>query len=254
MLRKTALLVISCDKYSDLWPIYFNSLFKYWPNCPLKIYLGSNFKKYDHKDVTMISIGEDSDYSSNLTAMIDKIEEEYLITTVEDIFLSAPVDERNLLLYFQEFFDNNAAYLKLLNTFPVGYDKDTSKRTASVASNVRYRLGMGTSLWRKKILKENLVPGMSAWDMEKGGKFGQDIPACDVYSLNYHFSGKQPLQYVHGVMKGAWIRKAIPWLIKEGYQEHLPNREKLSWSRTLYTWMFGNLMAIFKKINYKWRP
>ena len=66
MLKKTALLVISCDKYADLWPIYFGSLFKYWPNCPFKIYLGSNFKIYDHKDVTMINVGEDYDYSSNL--------------------------------------------------------------------------------------------------------------------------------------------------------------------------------------------
>jgi hypothetical protein len=253
MLNKVALLVISCDKYSDLWPIYFGSLFKYWPNCPLKIYLGSNYKIYDHKDVTTINVGEDRDYSSNLKAMISQIEEEYVITTVEDMFLSSPVDEEHLFPYFQEFFDNKGAYLKLLYTYPVGYDDDVSKRTASLASDVRYRLGMGTSLWNRKILLENLVPGMSAWIMEKEGEFGKDIPAGDVYSINYHFSRKGPLPYVHGVIKGAWTRKAISWLIKEGYQDLLPNRQRLSWSRTLYVWMFGILMAIFRKINYKWR-
>jgi hypothetical protein len=254
MLNKVALLVISCDKYSDLWPIYFGSLFKYWPNCPLKIYLGSNYKIYDNKDVTMINIGEDCDYSSNLKAMISQIEEEYVITTVEDMFLSSPVDEEHLFSYFQELFDNKGVYLKLLYTYPVGYDKDVSKRTASMTSNLRYRLGMGTSLWNKKVLNENLVPGMSAWDMEKDGKFGRDIPSGDVYAINYHFSGKDPFPYVHGVIKGAWIRKAIPWLLDEGYQDLLPNRQKMSWSRTLYTWMFGVLMAIFRKIEYKWRP
>jgi hypothetical protein len=252
--KKIAMLVISCDKYSDLWPIFFESWFKYWPNCPLKIYLGSNFKKYDHKDITMINVGEDSDYSSNLSAMVDKIDEDYLILTVEDVFLSGPVDEENLFLYFKEFFDNGAVYLKLQDTYPVGYDNDTTIRTSPVASNIKYRLGMGLSFWSKGVLKENLVPGMSAWDMEKMGEFGRDIPACDVYSLNHHFSGAPPFQYVHGVIKGAWTRKAISWLVKEGYQELLSNRGTLSYSGTLYNWMFGKLMIIFKKINYKWRP
>jgi len=252
--RKIALLVISCDKYSDLWPIYFGSFFKYWPNCPLKIYLGSNFKTYEHKDVTMINIGDDRDYSSNLKAMISQVEEEYVITTVEDMFLSSPIDEEHLFAYFQEFFDNKAAYLKLLFTYPVGYDKDVSKRTASITGNPRYRLGMGTSLWNKKVLNEHLAPGMSAWEMEREGKFGRDIPSDDVYTINYHFSGEVPFQYVHGVIKGAWIRDAVPWLQKEGYCEHLPNRPTMSVSGTLYLRMFSLLMVIFRMTNFKWKP
>jgi len=254
MIEKTAILVISCDKYSDIWPIYFESLFKYWPNCPLKIYLGSNFKQYNHKDVTMINIGEDSDYSSNLIAMIDKIEEDYIITTVEDIVLSAPMDEKNLFLYFDEFFKNKAAYLKLLYTYPVGYDKDKSKRIAPISSGIKYRLGMGTSLWNKNILKKNLLPGMSAWEMEKDGIFGEEIPADDVYAINYYTLAKPPFKYVHAVMKASWIRKTIPWLVREGFEEHLPLREKLSIRRTLYTYLFEKLMAIFRGINFKWRP
>ena len=250
MSEKIAVLIISCDKYSDLWPIFVQSWFKYWPNCPLKLYLGSNFKTFEHENITMINIGEDSDYSANLGAMIEQIDEEFLLLTVEDAFLSGLVDEENLFLYFKEFFDNNAAYLKLQNTYPVGYDKDPTKRTASVPRNIKYRLGMGLSLWDKGILKKNLVPGLTAWDMEKKGEFGRAIPDFDVYSVNYHFAGKPPLQYVHGVMKGAWIRKAIPWLVIEGYQYLLPNRPVLSWSRTLYTWMFHKLMAVFKKFNY----
>lgn len=253
MIEKTALLVISCDKYSDLWPIYFESLFKYWPDCPLKIYLGSNYKKYNHDYVTNISIGEDSDYSSNLISMINKIDEEYVLTTVEDIFFSEQVDEENLFSYFNEFFQNHGAYLKLLYTFPVGYNKNIQKRTAVIPKDVRYRLGMGTSLWNKKILKQNLVPGMSAWEMERGGVFGFNIPEKDAYSINYYFAGEHPFKYVHGVMKGSWIRNAIPWLIKEGYQDLLPNRKKLSIYQTFYTWIFGILMYIFRKTKFRWK-
>ena len=254
MNEKVALLVISCDKYSDLWPIYFESLFKYWPNCPLKIYLGSNFKKFNHKDITMLNIGEDRDYSSNLDAMLEGIDEEYVITTVEDIFLSAPLDEENLFKYFNEFFQKKAVYLKLLYTYPVGYSKDKSNRIARISNGVRYRFGMGTSLWVKDILKQNLVPGMSAWEMEKGGEFGKHISPEDVYSINFYSSAKHPFEYVHGVMKASWIRKAVPWLVKEGYEELLSNRDKLPISKTIYIYLFNKLMAIFRGINFKWKP
>ena len=254
MAKKIALLVISCDKYADLWPIYFDSIFKYWPDCPLRLYLGSNYRTYDHKDITMINIGEDSDYSSNLKLMLQSVEEDYVITTVEDMFLSSPVDKEHLFSYFQEFFNNKAAYLKLLYTYPVGYDKDASKRTASLPSNVRYRMGMGTSLWDKKILLKHLVPGMTAWEMERGGEFGKNIPAEDVYAINFHFSGKVPFTYQHGVIKGKWIRNAIPWLRKEGYENKIPNRVTMSFFSTVYLSLFIILMAFFRKINFKWKP
>jgi len=90
--------------------------------------------------------------------------------------------------------------------------------------------------------------------MERKGEFGRDIPAGNVYSINYHFSGDAPFEYTHGVIKGAWIRKSIPWLKKEGYGEYLVNRPKMSFNGTLYLWMFGILMAVFRKINFKWKP
>ena len=41
---RIGIVVPSCDKYSDLWPYFFNNFYKYWYNCPLNIYLISNEK------------------------------------------------------------------------------------------------------------------------------------------------------------------------------------------------------------------
>ena len=40
----TAILVASCDRYSDLWGPFFGVLAKRWPDCPLPIYLGMNHR------------------------------------------------------------------------------------------------------------------------------------------------------------------------------------------------------------------
>ena len=253
MKTKIAMLVVSCDKYSDLWPIFFGLWFKYWPSCPFKIYLGTNFKEYVHKDITMINIGADSDYSTNLITMVNAIEEDYIMITVEDLFLSQKVDEMNFDKFIQEFFENKAKFFKLIHTYPLGYDHDTSKRIAAVSDGVKYRIGVGAALWDKKVLKENLMPGLSAWEMEKAGDFGRDIPSSDIYALNYHFGGKHPFQFVHGVIKGAWLRNSIKFLVKEGYGSYLPNRPILGWYQYLYLRMFGVLMFVFKATNYKWK-
>lgn len=254
MLPNVALLVISCDRYSDLWPIYFNCLFKFWPDCQLKVYLGSNFKEYPDERVTTILIGEDKDYSSNLKLMLQRVEEELVITTVEDLFISAPVVVSHLSDFVADFIERDAKYLKLMNTFPLGYDKDSNVRIAALPEGIRYRLGMGISLWRKAALLENLEPGLSAWAMEREPGFGRNFGHNQVFAINYHFKGELPLQFVHGVIKGRWVRRAVPWLRRHGYELEASERAVMTITSSLYLYFFGVLMAIFKKFNYQWRP
>ena len=58
--------VISCDNYSDVWPFFFDNLFKNWEDCPLQIHLISNKKTYNHKKIINVNIGEDVSWSDNL--------------------------------------------------------------------------------------------------------------------------------------------------------------------------------------------
>ena len=251
--KKIAILVVSCDAYSDLWPIFFGLWNKYWPTCSHKIYLGANHKKFEHKDVNMINIGEDSDYSSNLIKMLNEIDEDRVIILCEDVFLSDFVDDSNLQTFYEEFESKDAAYLKLIKTYPLGYNKDISHKIASVPAGIKYRVGVGFALWNKDILLENIIPGQSAWEMEKSGLLGRNLKENQTYSINYHYLGSPPFTFVHGVIKGAWIRNSIKFLINEGFGNSLKKRPVLSMYDYIYMRLFGILMFIFKKTNFKWR-
>jgi hypothetical protein len=37
-----AVIVVSCDLYSDVWKPFFTLFFKYWNDCPFPVYLTSN--------------------------------------------------------------------------------------------------------------------------------------------------------------------------------------------------------------------
>lgn len=46
-----AILVLSCDKYSDLWDDFFNLKDKFWPECPYSCYLATDTKEYNREGV-----------------------------------------------------------------------------------------------------------------------------------------------------------------------------------------------------------
>lgn len=64
--NKFAILIVSCDKYSDLWNPFFKSFFRFWPDCPFDIYLLSNYKSIDMPQVNSLLIDEDISWSDNL--------------------------------------------------------------------------------------------------------------------------------------------------------------------------------------------
>ena len=55
--HQSAVLILSCDKYADIWTTFFAFFFKYWPDCPFTIYLASNEKQFEHDRVVTIRKG-----------------------------------------------------------------------------------------------------------------------------------------------------------------------------------------------------
>ena len=53
-----AILVVSYDGTEYLWDYLFQSFEKFWPDCPYKKYLMTNFKDYSSREVNIIKIGE----------------------------------------------------------------------------------------------------------------------------------------------------------------------------------------------------
>lgn len=81
-----SVLVVSCDKYSDLWGPFFTLFWRYWtvPSC--KVYLGSNYLIYNDPRVETIAIGEDKNWSHGLIEIVSKIDTPYIILMLEDFF------------------------------------------------------------------------------------------------------------------------------------------------------------------------
>lgn len=252
--EQTSVLVVSCDAYADLWPIFFGLFEKYWPDCPYKIYLGSNHATYSSDRVQTICIGDDRSYSDNLRLMLAEVETEHVILMVEDYFFCARVDGDHFQSFVSEFAESGAKSLKLISTYPRGRSPHRGARIGPVPPATRYRVGIGASIWKVEWLRTHLPLGRSAWELEKHGLLADQLPAGDVLALDASYSGPLPFSYRHGVIKGRWLPTSVPFLLREGFGRQLRLRRILSFSSTLRVGLFLLLMRAFTAIGYSWKP
>ena len=91
-----AVLIVSWDGYVDLWKPFFNCFFRFWPDCPYPVYLGTNSLLADDERVKPILIGEEVDYCSNLIAMLKQLDTRWVITWVEDFFPAKPIENQRV--------------------------------------------------------------------------------------------------------------------------------------------------------------
>jgi hypothetical protein len=197
MKKDTAILVLSCDKYSDLWPIFFHFFFKNWPDCPLKIYLLSNHDEYSDTRVTTLKIGEDKSWSENLINAVNLLPESKVLFFLEDAFLVERVDSEKIMKLIEWSSSKKVEYLRLRpDPKP---DLKYNNEIGLISKQAMWRTSLFISIWDKKVLLDLLIPGENAWQFEIDGTIRS-------YKYENFFSVKKPvIQYLHGVEKGKWI-------------------------------------------------
>jgi hypothetical protein len=226
-----AVVVVSCDAYHDLWPPFFELFFRYWPDCPFTVHLGSNTLEYKHPRVRGIMVGPDRDYSSNLLSMLDKVRRRWVVLWLEDQFLARRVDSGRLIDAIGAAQRAHAAHLKLLLNHPFP-DRFTPESPGAVGARRRYRFSLTVGLWRTDALKALLKPGESAWEFERHGA-RRSRGTDEVYlALPRAWRRSPPIEVVHGVIRGRWTPEAMDLLEREGFSETVARRGRISlWSR-----------------------
>jgi hypothetical protein len=247
-----AVLVSSCDAYSDLWPYFFHFLFKFWPDVPQPVYLISNHFFYNDPRVKTIQVGEDLQWGANTSKAVGQIPAESLLLLLDDFLLDAPF--------------NTAAFEKLLGQYTSSKGRlvelrlfgqqgelipDTWFRQAD-ASNLC--AGINSNLWDRELLVEIAKPGRNIWQCETGVR---DLLRAGEKGL-YFMDTKAPriLSFVESVRGQFWKPEGIAFLKNHGILPDLKRRpfppqgrdffSKLSRSYHKY-WMKKRMVSILKK-------
>jgi hypothetical protein len=227
-LLSLAILVVSCDNYSDLWRPFFMLFKRFWPDCPYSVYLLSNFQKTEVEGVVPVLVGEDYSWSDNLIKALNTIDEEYVLIVIDDLFMVNHPREERLNEVLDWIGTNNPNYVGL-NSKPKP-DSPFNDLVGIVSPGSLYRTSTVMAVWKKAVLLDLLKPGENAWEFEVYGSTRSDI--CEGF-----FSTWQELFPVdNGVIKGKWKRSAIKRLESLGVSLQLNKRKVMTaWETFTFT-------------------
>ena len=232
---KCSVVVNSCDKYEDAWMPFFKLAKKYWPNCPYRYYLNAERKsfKLDGVDVSVLNlkdsiIGQQVAWGKRIKDCLKRIDTPYVILFLEDFFLQAPVDQKELercINLMEKDKKYTAIYFKQIDGFTEVYDKEP--KYFLMSENIMYKLNLQAGLWRKADLEALIGDDDSPWSFEfvaQNRLEGQEkIFLCSRAGTHYDYEGAV-FPYLtgrstgYGIWTGKWLWNNDKLFKKNGIQ------------------------------------
>lgn len=200
-MNKIALLVLSCDSYSDLWPIFITQFDKNWPDCPFDKYISTNFFDANSDNFKSLKIGKDNSWSDGVIKSLNKIKNqyEYALITLEDLILTEKVDNEKFQTIVSEFTKLNGNYLKFIRK--PRPTNNFNKYFGEIKPGSLYRPTCVYALWKIETLLKLLVETENAWEFERFGSVRSD-KYNGFYVIYSDF-----FKVSNTVVKGKWVPK-----------------------------------------------
>jgi hypothetical protein len=197
-------LVVSCDRYADLWRPFFELFWRRWPDCPGPVYLGTNFTTCDDPRVRTIRVGQDVTWASSVSRMLDEIRADYVIVMLEDFLLTETVDNAHIERLADIAVSQQLGSLRLYSIYPPEHAIAPYPELGAFHPGDAWRITAQAAIWRVETLRRLLVPGFSAWDFELIGSQMSDFMPDRIWGVR-----KPALVYDHAVEKGRWRPQGI---------------------------------------------
>jgi hypothetical protein len=212
-------LVVSCDRYRDLWRPFFELFWQRWPDCRGPVYLGSNFEDYDDPRVDTLRVGTDVNWAAGVTSMLDRIRAEYVIVMLEDFLLMQTVDNTRIERLAEIAAAERLGCLRLYSIFPPETAVAQYPELGSFAPGEKWRITAQAAIWRVETLRRLLVPGFTAWDFELVGSQMSDYMPDRIWGVM-----RPALVYDQAVEKGKWRPQGLAICDAAGVRVDLERR------------------------------
>jgi hypothetical protein len=226
-----AVLVLSCDKFSDAWDPFFNMFFKYWPDCPYTIYLCAETRDYEDKRVKTIKPGKELGWSARLQWALQNIPEEYVLFLLEDYIFLKPVSSERIERHFNILKETDSCYLRL---FPCPGPDESLEGYPGIGlihPGSPYRNCTQAAIWKRDAMLSIIDPNESVWDFELIGV--KRAEKLDGMFLCVEVDDKgDPLEegdypityYCTAINRGKWRRDAVRIIRDHGFSVDLKAR------------------------------
>ena len=226
MRKKITMLILSCDKFSDLWDGHVKQLEKHWPDRDMKTYIVTD-KPTDksYENVEVIAAGENAEWSDRLLYALSQINTEYVFITLDDYFLIEDVSTDGMKKLLEMMDAQHFDYVRLFKrpTSATGRPVDGYPGVFYVDSSQPYSVNLYSGIWKKDFLKACVERPLNPWQFEVS------LPqmAC-TYGAECAVSNKQDFVILDVVRKGKLLHNSY-YYFKRHPGIYTGSREVNSW-------------------------
>ena len=170
MLRnKITYLILSCDKFSDLWDANLKMLRSNWPDRTFETFIVTD-KETDRTfpDANIIAAGSNLEWSDRLKYALQYVKTDYLFLTLDDYFLVEKVDYKRIEHLVSIMEKDDYSYIRLFkNPKKATGDKVQNEEDLYYINNeVNYSVNLYSGLWSKHFFSYCLKEPRTAWMFE----------------------------------------------------------------------------------------
>lgn len=211
---KLTMLILSCEKFSDLWEGHIKLLETNWGDRGIDTYIvtdRSTDAQFQH--VNIISAGEDKEYTERLAYALEFVKTEYVFITLDDYFLIKPVSNEKIEELISLADKEQLDYIRLFirPTRANGEKIEGYKNIRRIKTERVYSVNLYPGIWRKSFMLKTLVKPLSPWNYEVTlSKIATEKKALCAVSNNGEF------EILDVVRKGKLLRKPNRYLKKNG--------------------------------------
>ena len=231
---KLTCLILSCDKFSDLWEGNVKLFNLNWADRDFKTFLVTD-KPTDRvlPGVEIIAAGEELEWSDRLAVALKQISSDFVFITLDDYFLIKPVEVAHIMEMISLMESEGYDYLRF---FPrpkraTGKELDGHKGVFNVNTNMNYSVNLYSGLWRKTFLNYSVREPKSAWAFEVSlSKLARDFNARCLCSYNNEY------EILDVVRKGKILHKANSYFKRHPGIYH-GDRPLQSWGYEFGLWI-----------------
>lgn len=169
MNRSIAMVIMSCDSFSDLWDGHVKLLEEMWPDRNMKTYIVTDKKsEKKYKNVTIISCEESSVWSDRLRFALERIEEQLIFFSLDDYF---PIKKVNNMLIDRDINIMKEYDISYLRLFLRPKCKASSKIVGHpnfywIDTNEKYSVNLYCGIWKKELLLAVIDEQLNPWQFE----------------------------------------------------------------------------------------
>ena len=214
-MKKYAILVNTCDKYSDAWPTFFYLLSQTWKSDMPNIYLNTENKKCEIESVEVVTAGKIKPdcWGERLRNALSHVKEDYVLMMLEDFYYESPIniDVIDKCADAMEK-DKKIMSFQLVPASEVyrGEVKDTYEEYEGFALRERkgtYTFIAGPTLWRKSDLIKLTRPSDTPWTWEWYGSFRTQLYGKKIYCWKSFDNPVFDYDIAHGgaIHGGKWV-------------------------------------------------